>query len=272
MLKLKAVFSDIDGTLLNSDHKVTSETKEAIIKVVNQHVPFVLVSARMPSSILQIQKDLSIDSPIICYSGALVLDAVDHNGQRKIINSTSLSQTDVKGIHTIVNSLFPAVSFSLYSHNQWVVNDNANKWIIQEKEITNINPIPCNFLSFLEENYDFHKCLCMGEPQVINQLQSALKDKFPHLTIYKSKDTYLEVMSGHASKSNAIKKLENLYHITNQEIMAIGDNYNDMDMLKYAGLGVAMGNAPDVVKAIADEVTLSNNENGLKHTLQKYFE
>ncbi|KIO55507.1 hypothetical protein B4064_3758 [Caldibacillus thermoamylovorans] len=54
--------------------------------------------------------------------------------------------------------------------------------------------------------------------------------------------------------------------------MAIGDNFNDMDMLKYAGLGVAMGNAPEEVKKIADEVTLSNNEDGLKHILQKYFE
>ncbi|WP_277813894.1 HAD hydrolase family protein [Mesobacillus subterraneus] len=59
--------------------------------------------------------------------------------------------------------------------------------------------------------------------------------------------------------------------MTNQEIMAIGDNFNDMDMLTYAGLGVAMGNAPDEVKKIADEVTLSNDQDGLKYILQKHF-
>ncbi|WP_075983015.1 Cof-type HAD-IIB family hydrolase [Bacillus massilinigeriensis] len=271
MLKLKAVFSDIDGTLLNSNHQITSETKKEIIMVVKNNVPFVLVSARMPRSILQIQKELSIDSPIICYSGALVLGANDKNGQRKIIDSTSLSKEDVKEIFNIINTLYPTISSSLYSHDQWVVNDNNNEWIIQEKEITNIIPIQRDFLSFIEETTDFHKCLCMGEPNVINQLESTLKERFPNLNIYKSKDTYLEIMPGNASKSNAIKKLENLYHFTSEEIMAVGDNFNDMDMLKYAGLGIAMGNSPDEVKTIADEVTFSNDEDGLKYILQKYF-
>lgn len=101
--------------------------------------------------------------------------------------------------------------------NQWVVSDRHNEWVLQEQEITNISPIQRQLPSFIEENHDIHKCLCMGEPPLINQLESTLKDKFPNLTIYKSKDTYLEIMSGNASKSNAIKKLENLYQITNQE-------------------------------------------------------
>jgi Cof subfamily protein (haloacid dehalogenase superfamily) len=272
MLKPKAVFSDIDGTLLNSEHQITSETKKAIIKVVNNNVPFVLVSARMPSGILHLQKTLSIDSPIICYSGALVLGPDDNKGQKTIIASNGLPQAEAKSIFTLVNTLYPTVNFSLYSHDQWVVSESASKWVLQEKYITNVTPTQCRFPSFFEENHDIHKCLCMGEPEIINQLESTLKNKFSNLTIYKSKDTYLEIMSGNASKSNAIKKLKNLYHITNQEIMAIGDNFNDMDMLKYAGLGVAMGNAPDEVKMIADEVTLSNDEDGLMHILQKYFE
>jgi len=271
-MTLKAIFSDIDGTLLNSNHQITEETKKAILKVVNNNIPFILVSARMPSGILHLQQTLSIDSPIICYSGALILGPDNDNGEKTIIDSTSLLQTDVQKLYKIVNELYSSINISLYSHNQWVVSDSQNEWVLQEKEITNASPIHRHLPSFIEENHDIHKCLCMGEPQIINQLESTLKDKFANLTIYKSKDTYLEIMSGNVSKSNAIKKLENLYHITNQEIMAIGDNFNDMDMLKYAGLGVAMGNAPDEVKVIADEVTLSNNENGLKHTLQKYFD
>ncbi|WP_079709630.1 Cof-type HAD-IIB family hydrolase [Paraliobacillus ryukyuensis] len=269
-MTLKAIFSDIDGTLLNSNHQITEETKKAILKVANNNIHFVLVSARMPSGILQLQQTLSIDSPIICYSGALILSSDNDNGEKTTIDSTSIVQTDVQEIYKIVNKLSP-INFSLYSHDQWVVSDSQNEWVLQEQEITNASPIHRQLPLFIEENHDIHKCLCMGETQIINQLESILKDKFPNLTIYKSKDTYLEIMSGNASKSNAIKKLENLYGITKQEIMAIGDNFNDMDMLKYAGLGVAMGNAPEEVKVIADEVTLSNDENGLKHTLQKHF-
>ena len=68
-----------------------------------------------------------------------------------------------------------------------------------------ITPIERQLASFIEENHAIHKCLCMGESLEINQLESRLKDKLPNLTIYKSKDTYLEIMSGQASKSRAIK-------------------------------------------------------------------
>lgn len=266
-MTIKAIFSDIDGTLLNSNHQVTAETKKAILKVVNNNVPFILVSARMPSGILPIQKTLAIDSPIISYNGALILDPATD----KIIDSISLPQTDVRKIYQVINESYPSVSLNLYSYDQWVVSDSQNEWVVQEQEITGVSPVQHDLYAYIEENHDIHKCLCMGEPEFINQLESALKEQCPGLSIYKSKDTYLEIMSGNASKSNAIKKLESLYQITKQEIMAIGDNYNDLDMIEYAEIGVAMGNAPDEVKAVADEITLSNDENGIKHILQKYF-
>ncbi|WP_440895638.1 Cof-type HAD-IIB family hydrolase [Amphibacillus sp. Q70] len=271
-MTLKAIFSDIDGTLLNSNHQITDETKNAIVNVVNHDIPFILVSARMPSGILPLQQTLSINSPIICYSGALILGPDNENGEKIIIDSISLAQSDIEKIYQIVNERYSSISFSLYSHDQWLVSDNQDEWILQEKEITNASPVHCPLLSFIEENHDIHKCLCMGEPEIINQLEIELKDKFPDLSIYKSKDTYLEIMSGKASKSNAIKKLAKQFNMTNQEVMALGDNFNDMDMLKYVGLGVAMGNAPDEVKKIADEITLSNDEDGLRHALNKYFE
>ncbi|WP_307725860.1 HAD-IIB family hydrolase [Oceanobacillus sojae] len=126
--------------------------------------------------------------------------------------------------------------------------------------------------SFIVANHDILKCLCMGEPQMIKQLEIELKGNFPHLSVYKLKGTYLEIMSGNASKSNAIKKLEKQFNITRQEVIALGDNFNDIDMLKYAGVGIAMGNASDEVKSAADEITLSNEEDGLKHALNKHFE
>lgn len=107
---------------------------------------------------------------------------------------------------------------------------------------------------------------------MIKQLEIELKGNFPHLSVYKLKGTYLEIMSGNASKSNAIKKLEKQFNITRQEVIALGDNFNDIDMLKYAGVGIAMGNASDEVKSAADEITLSNEEGGLKHALNKHFE
>ena len=77
----------------------------------------------MPSGILPFQQILSIDSPIICYSGALILGSDDKDGNKPVIDSIHLSQTDVQKIYKIIDELFPSVSLNLYSHDQWVVRD-----------------------------------------------------------------------------------------------------------------------------------------------------
>jgi len=110
----------------------------------------------------------------------------------------------------------------------------------------------------------------MGPPEAINSLESELKNNHPDITVYKSKPTYLEIMAQNVLKSSAIAILIKARGVVKEEIVAIGDNYNDIDMLRFAGLGVAMGNAPDEVKSAADIVTLSNDEDGLKVVLEKY--
>ena len=87
----------------------------------------------------------------------------------------------------------------------------------------------------------------------------------------KSKSTYLEVMSLEASKTKAIQFLMDKYGIQQNEIIAIGDNFNDKEMIEFAGVGVAMGNAPDEIKAIADYVTDTNNEDGVAKALNHFF-
>ncbi|MNY40960.1 putative phosphatase [compost metagenome] len=111
----------------------------------------------------------------------------------------------------------------------------------------------------------------MGSPQAIDSLETELKKHHPEITIYKSKPTYLEIMAQKVQKSSAMMSLLESYHVTKQEIIAIGDNYNDIDMIHFAGLGAAMGNSPDEVKAAADIITISNDEDGVKDVIEKYF-
>ncbi|WP_036735385.1 Cof-type HAD-IIB family hydrolase [Paenibacillus zanthoxyli] len=267
---IKAIFSDIDGTLLNSRHQITPETKSAIQKVKDRDIPFVLVSARMPSGILPLQQELEINAPVICYSGALVLGGSDSGGHRKTLHSVGMGKSSVDLMLGIVSSGFPGISFSLYSHDQWIVGDLTDPWVIQEQEIIKVDPIERELSSYIEEDHEIHKILCMGNPQEINWLAETLKRVVPGVSIYKSKDTYLEIMDEMVSKSYAIRELEEVLHISNRELMAIGDNYNDIDMILYAGLGIAMGNAPEEVKRIADTVTLSNDEDGLKDGIERF--
>ena len=101
--------------------------------------------------------------------------------------------------------------------------------------------------------------------------QKLLSMGFPQTVFYLSKDNYLEVTAKHVSKEHALLEVAKYYDIPLEQIMTIGDNFNDIDMIRYAGLGVAMGNAADEVKEAADIVTDINDNEGERQILDKYF-
>lgn len=265
MENFKMICLDIDGTLLNSKHQITAESKKAIKAAVNEKgIPVILVSARMPKGIIFLQKELEIEAPIICYSGALVLDK---NGE--ILFQKHISVSDIKEVYAAAKKL--GIHVSLYKDDDWCI-EKMDDWARQEYEITNITPNVINFEFLFEvwkkEGSGSNKILCMANPDKINLLKEHLK--IDSLNIYPSKPTYLEIMPKEASKTSAIEILREKFNIKQREILAAGDNYNDMDMIEYAGLGVAMGNAPKEVKICANFVTLTNDEDGVAEAIKKF--
>lgn len=263
----KMICLDIDGTLLNSKHEITEATKNAIQKAVNiNQIPVILVSARMPKGMLFLQEELEIIQPMICYSGALVWE---HN---RILSNTTIPASDVKQLYSIVKN--SGLHMSLYKDDEWYV-EKMDEWAAQESDITNINPTITDFTELLstwsQENSGPNKILCMAEPKEIEMLNTKLREFYSsRLNIYLSKPTYLEIMPNNATKTTAIEFLCRKLHVQRSEIIAIGDNFNDINMLEYAGLGIAMGNAPEAVKQSADAITLSNDEDGVAAALNKY--
>ena len=116
------------------------------------------------------------------------------------------------------------------------------------------------------------KILCTGEEIAMDELQMRLSREFPECACLKSLPRYLEIMSAEVSKSNAADFLCRSLGLTAENAIAFGDNYNDVDMLEFAGLGVAMGNAPDIVKERADRVAPSNDEEGVRKVLEELFD
>ncbi|MFW2489900.1 Cof-type HAD-IIB family hydrolase [Clostridium chromiireducens] len=266
MKNLKMVCLDIDGTLLNSKHEITEKVKSTINVVANEkRIPVILVSARMPKGIKFLQKELGIEEPIICYSGALILDKDNDVLAKEFIDVSNLEEiyklTSKNNIH-----------MSLYKDDEWYIEE-LDYWARQESEITNIIPNIINFKELIEkwkkDRLGPNKILCMSKPEEINFLKENIKGI--NLNIYPSKPTYLEIMPTKASKTSAINCLQKKYNIDRSEIVTMGDNYNDIDMLEYAGIGVAMGNAPEEVKIHADDITLTNDENGVAEALIKYI-
>lgn len=264
--KYKAVFSDIDGTILNTSHQIPEKTKEKIVALHDQGIPFVLVSARMPKGMTAIRDELGGKNPMICYSGALV---VDEDG--KPIYSVALQTEEAKDLCKKIPEIAPDVSVNVYSNDNWMAEDLEEYWVDQEMKITGVQ---AEKVSFQDEKVmkEVHKILCMGPAESISLLEKKLQALFPGIRIYKSKDTYLEIMSMKASKSDAVHMLEKVFGVTREEIAAFGDGHNDIDMIEYAGLGVAMGNASQEVKDAADYVTDVNDREGLRQVLDQVFE
>ncbi|RYL93063.1 HAD family phosphatase [Sporolactobacillus sp. THM7-4] len=272
-MDIKLVFSDIDGTLLNSSHRIDKETREAIHKISEKGIPFILVSARMPDGIFPLQKELNITDPVIAYNGALVLDAADRFDRRETLLSIFMETNTVLSIYNFVRQHFPSVSFCAYSVNDWLVPSLDDQWIAQERAITGTEAHLCDFSDNKLANHEFppiNKVLCMGPPPMIDRLEAALKTREAGITLNQSKPTYLEISPASASKSAAIDVLLKHYGTKKEETMAFGDNFNDIDMLQMAGVGIAMGNAPDRVKEVADMTTQSNDHEGIKKALTAF--
>ena len=265
MSAYKMICLDIDGTLLNSKHQITRPVKNSIQKAaLEKNIQVILVSARMPKGILFLQKELGIKSPIISYSGALILDQ-----KQNVLHQEILSLHDVQSIYEAAIKL--QAHLSIYKEDTWYIEKNDD-WAQQESDITGIcpeiQPFDRLFTQWKKQKTGPNKLLCMTDPKTIQTLKNSLAAK--SITSYCSKPTYLEIVPSCASKTNAIKHLANIGSISIKEIMTVGDNYNDIDMLESAGLGIAMGNAPDAVKVHATAITASNDKDGVAVAIEKY--
>lgn len=264
----KGVFIDIDGTLIRSDHSLSQITIGVIQRVKQMGIKVVLVSARPLHGILSISKQIGFsDVPIASLNGSYIAldELVLYN---KIIEVQLLSQ--------LYNKLKNYnVSIIYYQQMKWFA-EAENRYTINEQKITEIPLIIASFNDLLnmwkKDNTGPNKLLVVGEPGQIKIIQEDLRPSFDHmLNMYTSKPIYLEVMDIEASKTYAVQFFMEKYNFKREEVIAIGDNFNDKEMIEFAGVGIAMGNAPDEVKNVADYVTDTNNNDGVAKALSHFL-
>lgn len=271
MSEIKLILSDIDGTILNDDNVIDTGLKAAIKKLRQKDVPFVLASARSPEGMRQIAADLDVlDNPIACYNGALVVKDL-HEENYTTILSHELNVPEVEEMLAILGQKFPEVSVNLYSGSDWYVN-GLDKWVTVEADITKMNPIVKSLPKLIAEHtVPIHKLLLIGENEQIQKALNYFKQSnFSNSSFYLSKPNYLEITNSNVSKEKALRELAKTYQLDLANTMTLGDNFNDVPMLKIAGLGVAMQNAPVEVQKCANVVTETNNQNGVSKAIEKY--
>lgn len=261
----KIVFSDIDGTVLNSKHELLASTIEAVQKLALKNIPFVLVSARMPKAMKLILDEMNVKMPMISYGGALVLDE-----QNQILHDDKINKLDTKAIIDEIELLWPDdVVINYYSDDNWFVEDEDNKAVKREENITNVKASQADFKELINKDILPNKILCMTKANISSKIEAVLQEKFPQLNIVRSSDILIEIMNKDVSKANGIEVLLHHLNMTPAQAIAFGDNYNDLTMLNFVGRGVVMQNAPEEIRKEAKYITKSNNEDGIYEYLKQ---
>lgn len=264
----KIIFSDIDGTLLNHDRQLSPLTIE-VFRQLQKDVPVVLISSRMPQAMIHLQKELEIQhQPLICYNGGLIIvegqevfsEEIPFTILEELVNFNKVDQCHI----------------SFYNAQEWFVPD-YDFWAKREENNTKVKPEIRSAIEVVQtwktKNKSAHKLMCMGDKEKVDKVFNYLEENFGNqLHLYRSKDTYLEIASKKISKLTAINiLLRDYYHMQLEEVIAFGDNYNDYEMLKAVGMGIAVGNAKPEILEIAKEVTFHGKEDGVARSLQKLF-
>lgn len=266
-MQYRLLCTDIDGTLLNKERELSQATLSEFHRV-RSECGIILASSRMPDAMRHLQVELKVDdSPLIAYNGGLVLDG------KKVLSSTEVKYSEVQKIVDLCD--MTEIHVSIYNNDDWFVPE-MDYWANRESNNTKVAPVVQSLSDTLslygKSQKGAHKVMCMGPAEEIAVLYQALIDLYDdHLHVYRSKDTYLEIASKEISKKSAIQTLLNHKYteLDWKQVIAFGDNYNDMEMLDAVGMGVAVGNAKQEVLDLANHITSGNKEDGVALAMRK---
>ncbi len=260
----KLIALDMDGTLLNSKGEISERTLEAIHKAQDKGVLVTACTGRPLQGVDKYNDLLQIDGPVIIYNGAMIV----HTTSREILFEENLNTKDARKLLELGKK--HGTTMCVWSQNQ-LYGNILNERIHSYKKLSGVEPLLIeNYEALLEQGIT--KILWNDEVERVNFFMDELvRDDFEELSFCTSKPIFLELFSSKVSKAVAMETIGKLYHIDQSEMIAIGDGKNDLSMIEYAGLGVAMGNAPEEVKKKADVVTASNDCDGIAEIIEKYL-
>ncbi|GAF15211.1 promiscuous sugar phosphatase YidA, haloacid dehalogenase-like phosphatase family [Bacillus sp. JCM 19046] len=266
MYKLIAI--DMDGTLLNDQHEVTEGVKVALKEAKAAGAKIVLCTGRPLGGVTRYLIDLELDGEddyVIAYNGAVV----QNNATKESIVSLTLSYQDLLDLTSLAESLATPMHF-FDTERLYTTNQDISPYTIYESFVTQV-PLSYRKLEEVEKEIALPKIMFIDEPdrlaKTINAIPADVKEKYE---MVQSAPFFLEILHPEASKGNAVKHLAEKLGINRDQVMCIGDNGNDLSMIKFAGCGIAMANAIPELKASADVETKSNNEDGVAHAIRTY--
>ena len=251
--------SDIDGTLLNPERKLSSVTEATIRRATNEGHTFVLCSSRPPSSMRGLEAVYGGGGvPLIAYNGGFVV-----NSAGSVVLDVPIDPAVAMAIYAECERLDLHCSF--YSGEDWFVWGD-DKWAQRETENTAVSPNAELAREYAESGRlaaaPPHKIMCMGDPELIDQVEQMLGTNDQTVT-YRSKDTYLEIANAMSSKGAAVAMVADELGVPLEDVHYFGDNYNDLSAFEVVGTSIAVANAKQEVLDAADVITERHHDDGV---------
>ena len=260
---------DLDGTLTNSEKIITPRTFDALMKAQREGVRLVLASGRPTFGIAALANQLQLadyGGYVLSYNGGRIIDCCE----KTVIFSQVVDQKLVPILYDFAEKAqLPIVT---YLPEAILASKNEGEYLAEEARINGMPIVVAQ--NFVEEAMQIEggstKFLIPGEPELLIQLESEMKAALSaQMEVFRSAPFFLELPPKGIDKAQSLQRLLTHLGLERESLMAFGDGFNDLSMIQFAGQGVAMANAVEEVKSIADFVTTSNEEDGIAHALEQ---
>ena len=270
-MKYKLIVTDMDGTLLNSKGEVSRENKEALQELQRRGIHVAIATGRIYTTARLYAKYLGIVTPIICCNGAIIKN-LENN---EIIYGSPIEREDCLKLIDMCKE--ENLYFHFYSEDTIFGEELKNKmlyfseWGKTLKEEDRIKVEIVKDSKDIVERETVYKFAIQDEDmKLLDCISHRIRNSLD-VESYKSLSNMLDIMNKGVGKGRAVEKLGKSLGIRSEEIITVGDNENDISMIQYAGLGVAMGNAEEKVKELSDFVTETNDNNGVAKVIERFM-
>lgn len=274
-MKYKLIAIDMDGTLLSNRHEIPEYNKEMIKRATKAGVKIAITTGRLFASARKYSELIGVETPIIASNGAYIRE----KDKEEVIYESKLTRKQFDEVLSVIKKydfrVYMNTSDTVISEDivpddhayKLVNNELDDAWKIKFVEGRSFEEV------YDEFSNDILKFICIEERETRDELMKAKAElaKFEDLEVVSSWDNNFEVMAQGTSKGRAVEKLTEILGIKREEVICIGDSENDLSMVQYGGLGVAMGNAIDIVKENADYITDTNTNAGVGKMIAKFI-
>lgn len=264
-MSYKLLALDLDDTLLNEEFVISPRNKKAIVEAARRGVTVTLATGRMFRSSLPYAEELGLDVPLITYHGAMVKKA---RSKEEIFHRPVPLKLAIELINFLESGGY---HINLYINDCLYVRED-NEFIQLYVNIAGVEyTVVGDLTNFIKEE-PTKITVIMKEEKRLFDLWKQLNQKYKNiLSVAQSKPYFLEITHAESTKGQALKSLAESMGIKREEVIAVGDSYNDIDMIEYAGLGAAVENAREDVKKVADYITQSNVNDGIAALIEKFI-